>query len=347
MDSSVGLLGVKLGMSRIFNEQGASVPVTVIYADTNRVCQLKTKKTDGYDAVQLAAGTRKAQRTSKALGGHYKKAGVPFGHKLAEFRIRADADVALGTEVTVGHFVTGQKVDLTGISKGRGFAGAVKRWNFAMQDATHGNSLSHRHLGSTGQCQFPGRVFKGKKMAGHYGAERVTTMRLEVADIDEENRLILIKGAVPGSRGGWVVVRPSVKESPPEREKTEKLMREREEQRQLKEQEAADAAAKTEDAATADDGKPEAEAKPDTAAKTEDAADDGKPEAEAKPDTEAKTEDAAMTDGKKPEAKPETEAKPDAAAKSDSNAETSEEQQQAEKPKESDEQDAGKDKNKK
>ena len=252
-------------------------------------------------------------------------------------------------------------MDLTGISKGRGFAGAVKRWNFAMQDATHGNSLSHRHLGSTGQCQFPGRVFKGKKMAGHYGAERVTTMRLEVADIDEENRLILIKGAVPGSRGGWVVVRPSVKESPLERAKTEKLIREREEQRQLKEQEAADAAAKTEDAAVANDEKPEAEVKPEAEAKPEaevkpeaEAKPEAevKPEAEAKPEAAAKTEDVATANDEKPEAKPETEvkpeaaAKPDAAAKSDSKAEVSE-QQQAEKPKESDERDAGEDKNKK
>ena len=225
--SNLGLVGIKLGMSRVFDQHGASIPVTAVYAQPNRVCQLKTTATDGYDAAQLAAGTQKPQRVSKALRGHYSRARVPLGQRLIEFRLNAAAKTRLGDAVGVNQFVEGQKVDLTGISKGRGFTGGIKRWNFASQDATHGNSVSHRHLGSTGQCQFPGRVFKGKKMPGHSGAARTTVLRLEVVEIDEKNNLLWIKGAVPGANGGWVIVRPSIKQTAAERDRSIKLREEK------------------------------------------------------------------------------------------------------------------------
>lgn len=209
---TIGLVGRKSGMTRVFTEDGVSIPVTVVEVSPNRVTQIKELDKEGYRAIQVTAGSRKASRVSKSEAGHFAKAGVEAGYGLWEFRLE-DADVApeVGSELTVERFEVGQIVDVAGKSKGKGFQGGVKRWNFAMQDATHGNSLSHRAPGSIGQCQTPGRVFKGKKMAGHMGSENVTTQGLEVVRVDAERNLLLIKGAVPGAPGGDVIVRPAVK----------------------------------------------------------------------------------------------------------------------------------------
>lgn len=210
---TIGLIGRKRGMTRVFTEQGESIPVTVIEVSPNRVTQVKTVETDGYRALQVTIGKKRNSLVSKPEAGHYSKAGVEAGEGLWELRLRdADgADLAVGAELNVGQFETGQKVDVTGISIGKGFAGVIKRHNFGMQDATHGNSVSHRVPGSIGQNQTPGRVFKGKKMAGHMGNERVTTQNLEIVKVDAERNLLLIKGAVPGAKNGQVTVRPSVK----------------------------------------------------------------------------------------------------------------------------------------
>src|SRR6056300_2022701 len=209
---TIGLVGRKTGMTRVFTEDGVSIPVTVVEVSPNRVTQIKELETDGYRAIQVTAGTRKASRVSKSEAGHFAKAGVEAGNGLWEFRME-DADEApeVGAELTVERFEAGQIVDVSGKSKGKGFQGGVKRWNFAMQDATHGNSISHRAPGSIGQCQTPGRVFKGKKMAGQMGSERKTTQSLEVVRVDAENNLLLIKGAVPGATGSSVIVRPTIK----------------------------------------------------------------------------------------------------------------------------------------
>jgi large subunit ribosomal protein L3 len=208
----LGIVGRKTGMTRIFTEDGVSIPVTVIEATPNRVTQVKTADTDGYNAIQVTAGEVKASRVSKADAGHFAKANVAAGRGLWEFRL-ADGDESpeLGSELTVGAFEAGQKVDVVGRSRGKGFQGVIKRWNFRTQDATHGNSLSHRAPGSIGQNQSPGRVFKGKKMSGHMGDERVTVELLEVVRVDAERNLLLIKGAVPGAPGSDVIVRPAVK----------------------------------------------------------------------------------------------------------------------------------------
>ena len=210
---TIGLIGRKRGMTRVFTEQGDSIPVTVIEVSPNRVTQVKTVDTDGYSALQVTIGKKRNSLVSKPEAGHYSKAGVEAGEGLWELRLidSEGSDLETGAELNVEQFETGQKVDVTGTSIGKGFAGGVKRHNFAMQDATHGNSLSHRAPGSIGQCQTPGRVFKGKKMAGHMGDERVTTQNLEVIKIDSERNLLLIKGAVPGAKNGQVTVRPSVK----------------------------------------------------------------------------------------------------------------------------------------
>jgi large subunit ribosomal protein L3 len=208
---TIGIVGVKRGMTRVFTEDGVSVPVTVIEATPNRVTQVKSQETDGYSAIQVTAGTVKASRVSKPEAGHFAKAAVEAGRSLWEFRTADDQAHNVGDTLTVEAFVEGQKVDVAGESKGKGFAGVIKRYNFQMQDATHGNSVSHRAPGSIGQCQTPGRVFRGKKMAGHMGAERVTTQTLEIIKVDQENNLLLIKGAVPGANGGDVIVTPSVK----------------------------------------------------------------------------------------------------------------------------------------
>ncbi|MBB3047434.1 large subunit ribosomal protein L3 [Litorivivens lipolytica] len=208
---AIGLVGRKSGMTRVFTDDGVSIPVTVIEVSPNRVTRVKDSDSDGYRAIQVTAGTRKASRVKKSQAGEFAKAGVEAGRGFWEFRLEGEEAPELGSELTVALFEAGQKVDVTGQSKGKGFQGGVKRWNFRMQDATHGNSLSHRAPGSIGQCQTPGRVFKGKKMAGHMGAERVTVQTLEVVRVDAERNLILVKGAVPGAPGGDVLVRPAVK----------------------------------------------------------------------------------------------------------------------------------------
>ncbi|MBU2071596.1 50S ribosomal protein L3 [Rheinheimera muenzenbergensis] len=210
---AIGLIGRKVGMTRIFTEDGVSIPVTVIEATPNRVTAVKTAETNGYSALQVTAGTVKANRLNKPDAGHFAKVGVEAGRGLWEFRLADNegADITVGSEITVEIFAETKKVDVAGTSKGKGFAGAVKRWNFRTQDATHGNSLSHRAPGSIGQNQSPGKVFKGKKMAGHLGAERVTVQSLEVVRVDAERNLLLVKGAVPGAIGGDVIVKPAVK----------------------------------------------------------------------------------------------------------------------------------------
>ena len=210
---AIGLVGRKVGMTRIFTEDGTSIPVTVIEATPNRVTQLRTEETDGYRALQVTAGTKKANRINKAEAGHFAKAGVEAGRTLVEFRLEENegADIEVGSEITVEIFNDTKKIDVTGTSKGNGFQGAIKRWNFSSQRMTHGNSLSHRAPGSIGQNQTPGRVFKGKKMAGQLGNKQVTTQSLEVVRVDVENGLILVKGAVPGATGNDVIVKPAVK----------------------------------------------------------------------------------------------------------------------------------------
>ena len=206
---AIGIVGTKAGMTRVFTEEGQSVAVTVVQVAANRITQVKTPETDGYSAIQITFGEKKASRVSKPEAGVFAKASVEAGRGLMEFRTEEAFEA--GQELTVERFEAGQKVDVTGTSKGKGFQGGVKRWNFRTQDATHGNSLSHRAPGSIGQCQTPGRVWKGKKMAGHMGAVQVTTQSLEVVRVDAENGLLLIKGAVPGATGSEVIVKPAVK----------------------------------------------------------------------------------------------------------------------------------------
>lgn len=208
---TIGIVGRKSGMTRIFTEDGSSIPVTVVEVEPNRITQVKNAETDGYNAIQVAVGSRRASRVSKPQKGHLEKAQSEAGSALVELRNDSQEAFEVGGTITVEAFEAGQIVDVTGQSKGKGFAGGIKRWNFRMQDATHGNSVSHRAPGSIGQCQTPGRVFKGKKMAGHLGAERVTTQNLEVVRVDVERNLLLIKGAVPGAPGGNVIIRPAVK----------------------------------------------------------------------------------------------------------------------------------------
>ena len=210
---AIGIVGRKAGMTRIFGEDGVSTPVTVIEVGPNRVTQVRTVDNDGYSAIQVTTGSKKASRVGKPMAGHYAKAGTEAGRGLWEFRLddhQGDAPEVGGT-VDVSIFETGQKVDVRGVSKGKGFQGGVKRHNFRTQDATHGNSLSHRAPGSIGKCQTPGRVFKGKKMAGHMGNENVCTQNIEVIRVDAERNLLLVKGAVPGARGGDVIVTPAIK----------------------------------------------------------------------------------------------------------------------------------------
>ena len=210
---TIGLVGRKCGMTRVFTEDGASLPVTVIEVTPNRVTQIKDIDNDGYRALQVTAGNRRAKLLNKAQAGHFAKAGVDAGRGLWEFRLDAGEGEGLdvGSELKVDRFAVGQKVDARGVSIGKGFAGVVKRYNFHMQDATHGNSLSHRAPGSIGQNQSPGRVFKGKKMSGHMGNVTRTAQNLEIVRVDEERNLILLKGAVPGPKGGDVVLSPATK----------------------------------------------------------------------------------------------------------------------------------------
>ncbi|WP_136684674.1 50S ribosomal protein L3 [Falsirhodobacter xinxiangensis] len=211
-----GIIAKKLGMTRLFLEDGRQVPVTVLQLDTLQVVAQRTVEKDGYTAVQLGAGTAKAKRTSAAQRGHFAKANVEPKRKIAEFRVTEGNLIEVGEEIIADHYFAGQFVDVAGTSIGKGFAGAMKRHNFGGLRASHGVSISHRSHGSTGQCQDPGKVFKGKKMAGHLGAVRVTTQNLQVVKTDSERGLIMIKGAVPGSKGGWVTVKDAVKKPFPE-----------------------------------------------------------------------------------------------------------------------------------
>ncbi len=211
-----GVIAKKLGMTRLFMEDGQQIPVTVLQMENVQVVSQRTADRDGYTAVQLGAGAAKAKRTSKAMRGHFAVAKVEPKRKIAEFRVSADNLIEVGAEITADHYLEGQYVDIAGTSIGKGFQGAMKRHNFGGLRATHGVSVSHRSHGSTGQCQDPGKVFKGKKMAGHMGAVRVTTQNLQVVKTDSERGLLMIKGAVPGSKGGWVTVKDSVKKAAPE-----------------------------------------------------------------------------------------------------------------------------------
>lgn len=210
---AIGLIGRKAGMARVFTEEGVSIPVTLIEVEPNRVAQVKTEESDGYRALQVTVGSRRASRVTKPMAGHFAKAGVAAGRGLWEFRLADDegAGIDVGAELKVDLFQVGQKVDVTGTTIGKGFAGSIKRHHFRSQRATHGNSLSHRAPGSIGQNQSPGRVFKGKKMAGHLGAAQRCTQNLEVVRVDAERNLLAIKGAVPGAKGGDVMIRPAVK----------------------------------------------------------------------------------------------------------------------------------------
>ncbi len=211
---SVGLLGKKCGMTRVFTEEGA-IPVTVIEVQPNRITQIKTQETDGYRAVQVAAGLRKRSRVTKSMGGHYAKAGVEPGQLLHEFRLheKEAEGLTLGGELTVGLFVEGQYIDVTGVSKGKGYAGAIKRHHFRSQDNSHGNSVSHRAPGSIGQRQTPGRVMKNKRMSGHMGDVQRTVLSQKIVRVDAERNLILVKGAVPGAINHYIIIRPAVKKS--------------------------------------------------------------------------------------------------------------------------------------
>ena len=211
-----GVIARKLGMTRVFDAEGRHVPVTVLKLEECQVVAQRTEERDGYVALQLGAGRAKAKRTPAPMRGHYARAGVPPKRILAEFRVDPDHLVDVGAEITADHFVPGQFVDAIGTSKGKGFAGAMKRWNFGGLRASHGVSISHRSHGSTGNRQDPGRVFKGKKMAGHLGDERVTVLNLQVVDVRPEDGLILVRGAVPGAKGSWILLRDAVKKPLPE-----------------------------------------------------------------------------------------------------------------------------------
>ena len=211
-----GVIAKKVGMTRLFMEDGRQIPVTVLQLDNLQVVDQRTAERDGYTAVQLGAGTAKTKRVSQAMRGHFAKANVAPKRKVAEFRVSPDNLIEVGAEISAEHYLEGQKVDVSGTSIGKGFAGAMKRHNFGGLRASHGVSVSHRSHGSTGQCQDPGKVFKGKKMAGHMGAARVTTQNLEVVRTDADRGLIMIKGSVPGSKGGWVTVKDAVKKKAPE-----------------------------------------------------------------------------------------------------------------------------------
>ena len=209
----IGLIATKEGMTRLFQEDGKSLPVSVLKVDTNFISQIKTKQSDGYNSIQLSTKEQKEKNQTKSKIGHFSKNNLSLKKHIKEFRLdESELDgLELGKEFDVNIFEEGQLVDVSGISKGKGFAGTVKRWNFATQDATHGNSLAHRKPGSIGQCQTPGRVWKGKKMAGHMGSVKKTVQNLRVVKIDEENSLLLVQGAIPGFNGSSVIIKPAVK----------------------------------------------------------------------------------------------------------------------------------------
>ena len=239
-----GVIARKVGMTRLFLEDGKQVPVTVLQLDNLQVVAQRTAERDGYSAVQLGAGAAKAKRTSQAMRGHFAAAKVEPKRKIAEFRVAAENLIEVGEEIIADHYFEGQFVDVTGVSIGKGFAGAMKRHNFGGLRASHGVSISHRSHGSTGQCQDPGKVFKGKKMAGHMGAARVTTQNLQVVKTDSDRGLIMVKGAVPGSKGGWVTIKDAVKKEAPENAITPAaLMSSKKEAQRLAEEAAAEAEA--------------------------------------------------------------------------------------------------------
>jgi large subunit ribosomal protein L3 len=211
-----GVIAQKIGMTRIYNDAGEHVPVTVLRMENCQVVAQRTQEKNGYTAVQLGVGLAKVKNVSKAERGHFAKSSVEPKTKVAEFRVSADNMIDVGAEITADHFVAGQMVDVTGTSKGKGFQGVIRRWNFGGGRATHGNSVSHRTHGSTGQRQDPGKVFKNKKMAGHLGVERVTTQNVQVVSTDVDRGLILVRGAVPGAKGGWILVRDAVKAKLPD-----------------------------------------------------------------------------------------------------------------------------------
>ncbi|SEP16050.1 LSU ribosomal protein L3P [Salinihabitans flavidus] len=247
-----GIIAKKVGMTRLFMEDGRQIPVTVLQLDGLQVVAQRTADKDGYTAVQLGTGTAKAKRVSQAMRGHFAIAKVAPKRKVAEFRVAPENLINVGEEITADHYFEGQFVDVSGTSIGKGFAGAMKRHNFAGLRATHGVSISHRSHGSTGQCQDPGKVFKGKKMAGHMGAARVTTQNLQVVKTDAERGVIMVKGAVPGSKGGWVTVKDAVKKPFPENAILPAALRSAaEEAKRLAEEAAAQAAAEEEAAAKA------------------------------------------------------------------------------------------------
>jgi len=210
-----GLIAQKMGMTRLFLESGEHVPVTVLQVDNCQVVAVRSQETDGYTALQLGVGKAKVKRGTKPMRGHYARANVEPKKRLEEFRVDADALLEVGSEIVVSHFLKGQYVDVSGTSMGKGFAGAMKRHNFSGLRASHGVSISHRSHGSTGQCQDPGKVFKGKKMAGHMGAKRITAQNLEVMSVDDDRGLILVRGSVPGSKSGWVRIKDTVKRATP------------------------------------------------------------------------------------------------------------------------------------
>jgi len=210
---SIGLVGKKQGMTRLFTPEGDSFAVSVVSVDPNTITQIKSEEVDGYSSIQVTTGQKKEKHISKPLSGHYKKGSINPGYGLWEFKVNSEdiENLEVGSQLNIDMFEEGQKVDVQGKSKGKGFAGTVKRWNFKMQDATHGNSISHRAPGSIGQCQTPGKVWKGKKMSGHMGDEKKTIQNLKIASIDIENNLLLIKGAIPGPTGSNVVLKPAIK----------------------------------------------------------------------------------------------------------------------------------------
>ena len=224
---SIGLIGIKTGMTRVFDNSGISIPVTVINIDSNRISQIKTEERDGYTAIQVAYGSQKESRLSKALMGHYKKSNIKPAKGQHEFRVKDLAeDLSVGTDINVDHFKAGEHVDIVGKSLGKGFQGGVKRHHFTMQDATHGNSISHRAIGSTGQCQDPGRVFKGKKMPGQLGNVQRTIQNLIIVKIMPEENIMLVKGSIPGHKGSVVIIKPTQKKYIPKEIYSEKVIAE-------------------------------------------------------------------------------------------------------------------------
>jgi large subunit ribosomal protein L3 len=290
-----GVIAKKVGMTRLFPDDGRQVPVTVLQLDKLQVVAQRTADTHGYSAVQLGAGSAKAKRTSQAMRGHFAAAKVEPKRKIAEFRVAPEAMIAVGEEITANHYFEGQFVDVCGTSIGKGFAGAMKRHNFKGLEMTHGVSISHRSHGSTGQCQDPGKVFKGKKMAGHMGAARITTQNLQVIKTDAGRGLIMVKGAVPGSKGGWVTIKDAVKKPFPENAILPAALKSAAEEAEKAAEEAAAAAAAEEEAAAkaaaeaqaAEEAEAEKEAEAQIEADSEAAGDQSETLDETKKDDEA------------------------------------------------------------